>query len=385
MNGASTLERRYRRLLAWYPAAHRSVYGEEMIGVLLASAPTDQDRPSKADVLDLIGGGLRARLRRSRTGEGNPAWRDALAAFSVVAPVVLLGWLTAGYLAGIEQQRRLPPLSFHYRELVSEVHSVLLTALIATAVAVAALAVCPVLARRGRATAVAVVAVIASAAAVIGLVRVYRAFGASDDELTLYLSIIAVMEVLALVASPGPARLAVAVPPRPDRARRDLGRSHSGQHGQLHPVRILELRQLHTRQLGNRDRSRRRADAALAGWQPTDGAVGHSRLPVRGASRRPSTCSRASSSAPIPTSSSSSGSCRPRWSPCSSGWRPGGLAATADLTHRTRQAERRRAVQLDNARLERARLRSYRLPATAAICSCPSATGRARQPGPPRT
>ena len=34
----STLERRYRRLLAWYPAAYRSIYGDEMLGVLMAAA-----------------------------------------------------------------------------------------------------------------------------------------------------------------------------------------------------------------------------------------------------------------------------------------------------------------------------------------------------------
>ena len=86
VSDTAALERRYRRLLAWYPAAHRGTYGEEMIGVLLASTPTDKDRPSKADALDLIGGGLRTRLRRLRTGEGNPAWRDALAASSCLSP-----------------------------------------------------------------------------------------------------------------------------------------------------------------------------------------------------------------------------------------------------------------------------------------------------------
>jgi hypothetical protein len=206
MTDVTALERRYRRLLTWYPARYRRLYGEEMIGVLLASAPTGQNRPGKADILDLIGGGLRARLRWSRTGEGNPAWRDALAVFSVVAPVVLLGWLTAGYLAYIEQQMVRPLLPLLPHQLISRTDSALLTVLIGTGVAVAALAVCPVLARRGRARAAAMVGVIAAAAAVIGLVQVYRVFGAPDTEFTLYLSLFAVMEVLALVASPGPAR-----------------------------------------------------------------------------------------------------------------------------------------------------------------------------------
>ena len=207
MSDMAVLERRYRRLLAWYPAAHRGTYGEEMIGVLLASTPTDQDRPSKADALDLIGGGLRTRLRQLRNGDGNPAWRDALAVFSVVAPIVLLGWLTAGYLAEIARLTVLPRLSYRYQQLVSgPVDAAVLTLVVTTAVVVAALAICPALARRGRAVAAAAVGMVAAAAAVVGLVQGYRVFGGSDNELTLYLSLIAVMEVLALIASPGPAR-----------------------------------------------------------------------------------------------------------------------------------------------------------------------------------
>lgn len=202
---AAQLERRYRRLLAWYPAAHRGTYGEEMIGVLLASTPADQDRPSKADALDLIGGGLRTRLRQLRAGGGNPAWRDALAVFSVVAPIVLLGWLTAGYLAEIEWQSGLG-WSFVRSALASRSDPPVLTALTATAVVVAALALGPALIRRHRTVAAAVIAVVAAAAAVFGLVQAYRAFGGSYNEFTLYLSLIAAMEVLALVASPGPAR-----------------------------------------------------------------------------------------------------------------------------------------------------------------------------------
>jgi hypothetical protein len=48
--------------------------------------------------------------------------------------------------------------------------------------------------------------VIAAAAAVFGLVQLFRVFGGSDNEITLFLSLIAVMEILALLASPGPAR-----------------------------------------------------------------------------------------------------------------------------------------------------------------------------------
>lgn len=205
MSGMPVLERRYRRLLTWFPAGHRRVYGEEMIGVLLASAPAGQRRPGRAEILDLVGGGLRARLRRVRTGEGDPAWRDALAVFSVVAPVVLLGWLTASYLASIEGQPRSPLSSPQYLEIISRYNFAQLTALIAVGVTVVAVAAGPALARRRQTWAVAMIAVIAAAAGVAGLAEVYRVF-APGNEYTLYVSLIAVLEVVALVASQGPAR-----------------------------------------------------------------------------------------------------------------------------------------------------------------------------------
>jgi hypothetical protein len=92
----SELERRYRRLLAWYPAGYRRDHEEEMLGVLLAAARAGQRRPALADAADLIWGALRIRVR---TGPGplDPRWRDALAVCSVTAPVLLVG-VAAGAL-----------------------------------------------------------------------------------------------------------------------------------------------------------------------------------------------------------------------------------------------------------------------------------------------
>ena len=45
MNDSPALERRYRRLLVWFPAEHRREYAEEMISVLLASTPEGRRRP----------------------------------------------------------------------------------------------------------------------------------------------------------------------------------------------------------------------------------------------------------------------------------------------------------------------------------------------------
>jgi hypothetical protein len=87
-SGPAALERRYRALLLWYPAAHRSIYGDEMLGVLMAAASArHQSHPGLTETLNLVGSGLRARLRAIGTGT-DPAWRDALAVYSLVAPIL---------------------------------------------------------------------------------------------------------------------------------------------------------------------------------------------------------------------------------------------------------------------------------------------------------
>jgi hypothetical protein len=63
MTGSADLERRYRRLLAWYPAAFRREHESEMLGVLMASACDGHQRVGLADAADLIRGALTMRLR----------------------------------------------------------------------------------------------------------------------------------------------------------------------------------------------------------------------------------------------------------------------------------------------------------------------------------
>ena len=63
MTGQASLERRYRRLLAWYPRAFRRENGQEILAVLLASAADGQRRPGLAESADLITSGLRMRVR----------------------------------------------------------------------------------------------------------------------------------------------------------------------------------------------------------------------------------------------------------------------------------------------------------------------------------
>ena len=98
MNGWLALERRYRRLLIVFPADHRREYGEEMIGVLLASTPQGRRRPRLADALDLVTAGLRARFRALGAGLSDASWPDALAVCSVALPVTLLAALAVNYV-----------------------------------------------------------------------------------------------------------------------------------------------------------------------------------------------------------------------------------------------------------------------------------------------
>jgi hypothetical protein len=102
MNAATPLERRYRRLLSWYPAAHRAAYGEEMIGVLLAASDNRQ-RPGLADTADLVKGAVHAWWRDAVTSAPDPGWRDALGAASLLATPLMIvlalgqdrGWMAS--------------------------------------------------------------------------------------------------------------------------------------------------------------------------------------------------------------------------------------------------------------------------------------------------
>jgi hypothetical protein len=103
----SALERRYRRLLAWYPAEHRRTYGDEMIGVLLAATPQGRRRPRAGDVADMIRGGLRTRLRLGPARSADVCWRDSLAVASAVIPAFLVVCELAyfAYFADVEYKQ----------------------------------------------------------------------------------------------------------------------------------------------------------------------------------------------------------------------------------------------------------------------------------------
>jgi hypothetical protein len=54
MNDSGDLERRYRRLVAWYPRAFRREHEQELIAVLMDASGAGQQRPGVRDSADLI-------------------------------------------------------------------------------------------------------------------------------------------------------------------------------------------------------------------------------------------------------------------------------------------------------------------------------------------
>jgi hypothetical protein len=63
MNSSASLERGYRRLLAFYPRAFRQENEEEILAVLMATAEGGQQRPGLAISADLVRSGVLMRLR----------------------------------------------------------------------------------------------------------------------------------------------------------------------------------------------------------------------------------------------------------------------------------------------------------------------------------
>jgi hypothetical protein len=83
------LERRYRRLLAWYPAVYRAANAEEMIGVALAGAAPGQRRPSLSESVNLVLSGVGVRLRGLLRGLRTDAWREAAAVVALLGPILI--------------------------------------------------------------------------------------------------------------------------------------------------------------------------------------------------------------------------------------------------------------------------------------------------------
>jgi len=95
----TSLELRYRRLLNVYPADHREFYQPEMLAVLMADARPGQRFPTPAEVIDLLRGGVAARLGR---GFRASAWRDAAGIAGLLGAIVLLAVAGRRMLFGLE-------------------------------------------------------------------------------------------------------------------------------------------------------------------------------------------------------------------------------------------------------------------------------------------
>ena len=89
MNTDVELERRYRRLIALYPADFQAAYGEEMLATLAAGARTGQRRPALREVASIVRGAGWQQLRAVARHLGGSRWQEALAAGGALFAIVL--------------------------------------------------------------------------------------------------------------------------------------------------------------------------------------------------------------------------------------------------------------------------------------------------------
>ncbi|GAA1814240.1 hypothetical protein GCM10009682_39090 [Luedemannella flava] len=127
------LERRYRRLLAWYPENHREEYGDEMLAVLLTGAAEGQTRPRFGETVDVLRAALSARVATGSAALKDRRWADASGALSVLVPLALLAAYLGPMLARAVWQVRteMVTVAFGFRPHVWVVTLVLLTMAVA--------------------------------------------------------------------------------------------------------------------------------------------------------------------------------------------------------------------------------------------------------------
>lgn len=94
MTDDAKLERRYRRLLAWFPRDFRRENGQEIIAVLMACARENQRRPGLAAKADLIKSGMWMRLRPNMP-RSEPTVRAAVLLMYAGAVVTTLSLIIA--------------------------------------------------------------------------------------------------------------------------------------------------------------------------------------------------------------------------------------------------------------------------------------------------
>jgi len=83
---AEALERRYRRLLAWYPRAYRAANADDMLGVALARSAPGRRWPEPGEAVNLIVSGIGERLGGTLR---QPDRRDTAAVLAIAGPLLL--------------------------------------------------------------------------------------------------------------------------------------------------------------------------------------------------------------------------------------------------------------------------------------------------------
>jgi hypothetical protein len=83
---AEALERRYRRLLGWYPHAYRAANADDMLGVALARSAPGRRWPEPGEAVNLIVSGIGERLGGMLRP---PDRRDTAAVLAIAGPLLL--------------------------------------------------------------------------------------------------------------------------------------------------------------------------------------------------------------------------------------------------------------------------------------------------------
>lgn len=198
------LEIRYRRLLRWYPAGHQ----EEMLGVVMAAAEPGRSRPSLAESADLLLGAARIRLRPGRALSDGPGWRDALAVYSIAAPLLVLISTLIGWLAADLELKRVGLGGL--TTMIAGIGSARLQVTIASWVAIGGQGLIAVLALLGlRRWAAAAAAMSALYLGITAVLQLYTPLSVGIPISLLYIPfalVAPISETVALLASPGPRR-----------------------------------------------------------------------------------------------------------------------------------------------------------------------------------
>ncbi|WP_144120665.1 hypothetical protein [Catellatospora sichuanensis] len=84
------LERRYERLLALFPVAHRREYEDEMMGVLMAGSAPQQRYPGLRETANLVRCAVWLRVGGRGAGSTDRHWAPAAAVFGLVVCFMLL-------------------------------------------------------------------------------------------------------------------------------------------------------------------------------------------------------------------------------------------------------------------------------------------------------